>query len=30
MRRCTGNGESTIGMFDDVAPECDLGTFVTL
>ena len=24
-RRCTGNGESTIGFFDDKTPVCDPG-----
>lgn len=24
-RRCTGNGESTVGLFDDMAPVCDPG-----
>lgn len=30
VRRCSGNGNSTVGMFDNVAPECNLGTYVTL
>ena len=24
-RRCLGNGESTVGFFDDMAPVCDPG-----